>query len=1018
MKAMRLGFAALAGLVLWGGAVAADVAAPPFVFGVLATRPKLEVAEQWRPLAAVLQGALDRPVALEVYDYPGLDAAVGRNAVDAVLTNPAHFLRLQHHHGLSAPLATVVPMEQGQRLMGFGGTIFVLAERGDLATLADLKGRRIAVSSKDSLGSFQAQAIELLEAGLPLPLGRNLLVTGMPHDKAVSAVLERKADAGFARTGVVEALVHAGKLAPGRLKIINRQALPGFPYASSTRLYPEWPVAVLPQVDERLARRLTVALLSLPSGVVAGVDGFANPANYSGVESALRELRFPPFDAAPRFKVADVWSRYRYSILALGAAASAVALLAVALLLSNRHLAKARRAARASAQGYREQGRRLAEVIRGTHAGTWEWNIETGEVVFNARWAEILGYSPQALATASVQTWLDLAHPEDREACEDLLGRCLAGAAAAYERELRARHQDGGWVWVLDRGSIVEWAEEGRPLRMSGTRLDISARKQAEAELARHRDHLEERVQERTAELEASEARVKQIIECAADGLYGIDSEGRLAFVNPATCRMLGYAAEAILGVPAHRLFHHSRPDGSPYPEAECPVLTCLWTGQTIREDSDVYWRADGTAIPVMYAAHPLVREGKIEGAVISFVDLSERRAAETAREQALAAAENLARARREFLANMSHEIRTPLNGIIGFAQIGLRQCQDEAKARAAFSKIAESGQLLLGIVNDILDFSKIEQGKLSVESLPVDLLGVIRQSVALIQAKAQAKGVAVRVRKAPGLPGYCLSDPLRLRQVLANLLSNAAKFTESGSVTLAVSLEGGEWVFEVSDTGIGMDAEQLERLFQPFEQADGSMTRRFGGTGLGLAITARLVDLLGGRIAVESAPGRGSRFKVCLPYIPCAAPVPLNVPEELPAALSLAGLSILVAEDNLVNQGLLLENLRAQGADVTLAADGLEVVQRVLEDGADAYDLVLMDIQMPGLDGYAATRRIHAEAPDLPVIGQTAHVLGEEREQCFAAGMADHLAKPIDTARLVELVLRHARKRGPRAAG
>ncbi|MBL8490895.1 MAG: PAS domain S-box protein, partial [Rhodocyclaceae bacterium] len=246
--------------------------------------------------------------------------------------------------------------------------------------------------------------------------------------------------------------------------------------------------------------------------------------------------------------------------------------------------------------------------------------------------------------------------------------------------------------------------EKGEVIGTVGSARDITERKLIEAELARHRQHLEGLVQERTEALLATEARASHILQSAADGLYGVDVDGRITFVNPAACQMLGYTAEQMVGRSAHELFHSRRGDGTPYPKEECPTHDAVRDGREVRVDHEVFWRADGRVIPVMYAVHPMLRDGRNVGAVISFVDMTAQRAAAEAREQALLAAENLARVRSEFLANMSHEIRTPLNGVLGFAAIGLRNSGENAKARNAFEKILSSGGLLLGVVNEILD--------------------------------------------------------------------------------------------------------------------------------------------------------------------------------------------------------------------------------------------------------------------------------------------------------------------------
>jgi PAS domain S-box-containing protein len=525
---------------------------------------------------------------------------------------------------------------------------------------------------------------------------------------------------------------------------------------------------------------------------------------------------------------------------------------------------------------------------------------------------------------------------------------------------------------------------------------------------------LEEEVLSRSTALMRSEAHATNILNYSACGLYGIDPQGRITFINTAACDLLGVSADRVIGQSAHRLFHSKLPDGSPYPDELCPTHEALKLGQRVRVDTEVYWRADGEAIPVTYAVHPLSRNGDSDGAVISFVDMSEQRAAAAARERALSAAEDLARVRSEFVANMSHEIRTPLNGVLGFAEIGARNYQDSAKAKRAFEQIKASGQHLLGVINDILDFSKIEAGRLPLEAIPMTLAPLIRETVALVEGRIATQRLELSINVSPDMPQAFVGDPLRLRQVLLNLLTNAVKFTPAGRVTLSAFRDETHLFFRVADTGIGMDEEQLRQLFEPFQQADGSITRRFGGSGLGLAISKRLLDLMNGEIEVESTPGLGSAFTFRLPYIVAGTPAEAPAPHvQYPKAdKPLAGLSILVAEDEQINQIVMQDNLTALGAHAVIVGNGEQAVMRVFRDGANAYDIVLMDIQMPGMDGYAATRQLQKLAPNLPVIGQTAHVLAEERAKCFEAGMADHIAKPFLPEDLVTVILRHVTTR------
>jgi len=361
--------------------------------------------------------------------------------------------------------------------------------------------------------------------------------------------------------------------------------------------------------------------------------------------------------------------------------------------------------------------------------------------------------------------------------------------------------------------------------------------------------------------------------------------------------------------------------------------------------------------------------------------------------------------AKSAFLANMSHEIRTPLNGIMGFARIGLRDGGD-ARSSAHFQRIQDAGAHLLAIINDVLDYSKLEAGRLEVDNEAFDLAQLIEQVRDYVVVAAEKKGVECVVDAAELDAGHwVMGDRVRVKQVLTNLLSNAVKFTDRGRVTLAVRREADRLCFRVSDTGIGMTAEQRSRLFKRFEQADNSATRRFGGTGLGLAISRSLADLMAGEITVDSVPDVGSTFTFSVPLPVCRPPRTRPKPAHPQSTGRLSGLRVLAVEDVEVNRLVLEDTLEQAGAQFSFAENGQAALDQWQAVVPGTFDVVLMDLHMPVMDGYEAARRILAMDPSEVIIGLTAHSLPAERARVLACGMVAHVSKPYDPDELVSTI-------------
>lgn len=532
--------------------------------------------------------------------------------------------------------------------------------------------------------------------------------------------------------------------------------------------------------------------------------------------------------------------------------------------------------------------------------------------------------------------------------------------------------------------------------------------------------------------LHQSESKYRELVSNANAIILKLNVKGEITYFNEFAEKFFGFKSEEILGRPAigtivpslesetnrdlQAMMKSLLANPGDFAANENENMTrdgrrvmVHWTNRLIR---NLHGEADGLLCIGQDVTAQKVLERELARHRNQLEELVARRTSEL--ELARRDAERLARVKSEFLANMSHEIRTPLNGVLGLAKIGLSTSAHRVRATELFQKITDSGQLLLGIINDVLDFSKIDAGHMTVEHECLDLFALLEQIIEFHLPSARAKGLSLNLIRPADLPTKCQSDALRLQQVLNNLISNAIKFTETGSIEVLVQREVERLRFQVRDSGVGMTAEACERVFHPFEQADGSMSRRFGGTGLGLTISRRLVELMGGTLEVDSRPGIGSTFQFAIPYVECreaGAASALPLPEQR-VDRPLQGLRLLAAEDNEVNQIVLEEMLRPSGAVLTLLGDGQQLLDRLAQDGPEAFDLVLMDVQMPVMDGLEATRLLLARWPELKVVGQTAHAFREDRDNCLNAGMVDTLVKPFTPEELITVVLRHARRR------
>ncbi|MCX6672539.1 MAG: PAS domain S-box protein, partial [Methanothrix sp.] len=615
-----------------------------------------------------------------------------------------------------------------------------------------------------------------------------------------------------------------------------------------------------------------------------------------------------------------------------------------------------------SEQKYRELSIQLPQT-------TFELDALGNLVFINRFGCRALGYTHDDLQ-AGLNILQVVALDDKEKVSEDIK---LAMQGNPQVREYRLKKKDGSTFPAI--AYSIPIVKEGRTVGLRGIFLDISERKRTEQAL------------------KESENKFRVLAEKSLVGVY-IVQDWKFKYVNPRFAEMFGYSVEEMI-------FKMGPRDIAPADELEkiADGIQNKLNGSLYYEVMGITKKGDLVNILVFgsmtaYESRPAV--------VGTALDITERKHIEVDLIRAKEAAEAAARAKSEFLANMSHEIRTPMNAVIGMTSLIL-ETDLNLEQKEYLETIKNSGQALLTIINDILDFSRIESGKIDLECHPFTLSSCIEEAVNLISTLALEKDLKLHYAAEGDLPETIAGDKSRIRQVLVNLLSNAVKFTQEGEIEVKAKAskladDNYEIQFSVRDTGIGISQETMARLFQPFSQADASTSRKYGGTGLGLAISKRLVELMGGRIWVESVEGKGSAFHFTImakrSTIPVNKALPILTHRDMPKHNM--ELSILLAEDNTVNQRMAILMLKKLGYNADKVANGREALA-ALE--SKSYDLILMDVQMPEMDGLQATREIRRRWPvgGPKIVALTAHAIAGDRERCLEAGMDDYLCKPIN---------------------
>lgn len=620
----------------------------------------------------------------------------------------------------------------------------------------------------------------------------------------------------------------------------------------------------------------------------------------------------------------------------------------------------------------------LDQAMRISSIGSWEWNIAKNTIVCSDQ-VYLICDIPRAKQQLKVYEVLDLVPDHERERLRGILKSAIQNREFKFEFSF---NRPDGVIRYLELRGIVTYDDTGSvPHTIIGTVQDITERKQ---------DQLK---------LQESVERYNSLKKYNHDAVISLDLEGMIINCNVVAEQLTGYKISEIAGTSFSRFIGLRNLKS---------ILQHALKDMSVEKKIDTLLHRDGHVTEVLTTIAPIIINDKNVGFYVIAKDMTEQKQLIAAKE----AAENTNKAKSEFLAMMSHEIRTPMNGVIGMTELLLETTELNETQREFVEIIRKSGDSLLAIINDILDFAKIESGKTVLHHTEFGLNSAISETMDMLKARADKKGLQMSYSIASNVPDELIGDPDRLKQILINLVGNSIKFTYNGTVSVEVNLlsqcERYAYLeFKVRDTGIGIPPDKVELLFEPFQQLDNFMSRKYEGTGLGLAITKKLVELLGGEIYVETNNDPGATFVFTTSF---QMDISSHKTGSSPSLTGVENspklkLRILVAEDNEINQLVLRKMLEKMGHSVFIANNGFDVIQAV---AYETYDLIFMDMHMPGMNGLEATQILHETLPadKVPIIvAVTANVLKGDREQCLAVGMEDYISKPIKSQTIADVI-------------
>ena len=997
---------------------------PIYKIGVLAYRGKQEAIKQWAAHATYLNQQL-APITFEIiplsYQDNELTQAVINQQLDFVITDSGHYFELKLGGHISRLATRRVASKKGA-LDQFGGTAIVRAGQNSINTYADLVGKTILTPSQSSLGGWQSHLREALSQKVDLRL-QSTIIEVKNHITVITLLLSGAGDVGFVRSDLLEAMVSSNLINFKHLKILNVKKIDHYPYLLSTRLYSEWPFSTVKGTPKNISTRVLQALLALSNNNIAakeaGIYGWTIPSHYNEIKALFNETGLGPYK--PQIiTTRSIILQYRLELILLALFFLILFFSIFRIIKTNKSLQQEIIGRKKTELVLEENKSKLALVIESTGAGIWDWHMLDNKLIFDNRWAEILGYTLDELAPITLETWQSLTHPNDYLYAKKLLSQYLNKEITFYRSAVRMRHKKGHWIWVLDTGRIIECKETDEPIGMIGTHLDITETKLAEKSLQKTKNNLN-KVQE-ISHLGSWELDLINQTLNWSDELY------RIFEVDPKHFKPT-YQLFIKTVHPEDRTFVQQSlamsVDNAVYYNIDYRLLMSNGRIKYINERCETSFNKENNPLLSVGSILDISDSKLINDELKQRIDELDRAKKATLNmikdvESARHAAEQANHAKSEFLANMSHEIRTPLNAVTGINYL-LRQTKLSNKQAEYIDTIHRSMLHVTGIINDLLDFSKIEAGKLKLEEIPFNLDQVFDNLTDLLMQNAEYKNVELLYDIPLSIPRALLGDPTRLGQILINLVGNAIKFSGHGEVLVRVFIEKNDnnritLCFSIKDNGIGIKKSQIPTLFRAFEQADNSTTRKYGGSGLGLAICQYLVQAMSGKIRVESKIGIGSEFQfsVKLRLQPTKETNAFIIPSHL------QHLHVLIVDNNASSREILTTTLKCLSLDYTAVSSEKEAISQLKYAYASLdiknIDLILMDGSIPETSGTNPADYINQQLGILPspIIVLSAHKKESMSRHMNPVDLQYFLQKPINASILYKKIMQIIGKKIP----